>query len=217
MKKLLRMVCLLAFFCLLFGQGVEATREIMYKPLRVAQFPLQLQGRMMPAHFVQEKLGKMVDRSLHVPLNGTLEIVQFIPEKECLLVLEAVKEEAAPKTSMKDLMRPVAEELKADLVVMPILDGYEQYQTMSWHLWGRHISHSYASVRVLGYDRKKDEVFSKTATRQFNDEYSSQGDVSVLAYEAMEEALRRAEIHERVWDWKLTKAGYGSAKFFPHH
>ncbi len=217
MERILRIVCLLAFFCLLSVSGAEATREIKYPPLRVAQFPVQLQGRMMPSKNVQDKLGNMVDRSLHVPLNDTLEIVEFIPEKECLLVLSAVQEEAAAKTSLKDMMRPVADELKADLVVMPILNGYEQYQTMSWHRWGRHIIHSYASVQVLGYDKQKDEVFCKTAYRQFNDEYSSQGDVSTLAYEAMDEALRKAGIHDRVWERKLMKVGYGSARLVPNH
>lgn len=217
MERILRLICLLVFFCLISGPEVEATREIKYPPLRVALFPVQLQGRMMPARNVQDKLGNLVDRSLHVPLNGTLEIVEFIPERECLLVLDVVKEEASAKTSLKDLMRSLARDLKADLVVLPILNGYEQYQTMSWHRWGRHIIHSYASVQVLGYDKQKDEVFCKTAYRQFNDEYSSQGDVSTLAYEAMDEALRKAGIHDRVWERKLMKVGYGSARLVPNH
>lgn len=171
-------------------------------PLRVAQFPLLVQSYMQPAQNVQDRLEKRIDRSLHVPLNGTLNAVYYIPEQECLEALEDVKNEAAGKEKLRDLMRPVAEKLNADLVVLPLLTGYEQYETMSWYRWGRHITHSYASVEIMGYDKAKDEVFRKSATRQFHDEYSTQADVSRLAYEALEEALQSAKVHERVWIWR---------------
>ncbi len=186
------------FFCILSVQVFAAERI----PLRVAQFPLLVQGRMDPAQNVQDNLEKRIDRSLHVPLNSTLNAVFYIPEKECLVALEEAEQEAVGKRKLKELMRPVAEKLQADLVVLPVLTGYEQYETMSWYRWGRHITHSYAAVEIMGYDKAKDEVFSKGATRQFHDEYSTQADVSLLAYEAMDEALQRAKIHERIWAWR---------------
>ena len=149
-----------------------------------------------------DHLEKLIDRSLHVPLNSTLNAVFYIPEKECLAAFEEAEQEAVGKRKLKELMRPVAEKLQADLVVLPVLTGYEQYETMSWYRWGRHITHSYAAVEIMGYDKAKDEVFSKGATRQFHDEYSTQADVSLLAYEAMDEALQRANIHERIWTWR---------------
>lgn len=199
MKKLSYLVCLWAVCCLLWGIRAEAAERT---PLRVAQFPLLIQSYMTPTQDVQESLAKLVDRSLHVPLNGTLKAVQYIPEKECWTALEEARQEAVGKVKLKDLMGPVAEKLNADLVVVPVLTGYEQYQTMRWNRWGRYIVHSYAAVEIAGFDKSKNEVFSKSASRHFNDEYSSQGDVSRLAYEAMDEALRSAKIHDRVWTWK---------------
>ena len=198
MKKTGILAVLLLFVLLLAGT-VEAGSRI---PLRVAQYPLLIQSRMFPSQAVQDDLGRLIDRSLHVPLNGTLQAVDYIPERECLAALEEVKAEAKGKIKLKDLMRPLAEKLQADLVVVPVLTGYEQYQTMSWHRWGRYIIHSYAAVEIIGFDRSKDEVFRKGDSRQFNDEYSTQGDVSLLAHEVMDEALRRAKVHERVWIWK---------------
>jgi len=171
-------------------------------PLRVAQFPLLIQSYMTPTQDVHDRLEKLVDRSLHVPLNGTLKAVQYIPEKECWAALEDARNEAVGKVKLKDLMRSVAEKLNADLVVMPVLTGYEQYQTMRWNRWGRYIVHSYAAVEIVGFDKAKAESFSKGASRHFNDEYAMQGDVSQLAYEAMEEALQSAKIHDRIWTWK---------------
>lgn len=198
MKKTGILAVLLLFVLLLAGT-VEAGSRI---PLRVAQYPLLIQSRMFPSQAVQDDLGRLIDRSLHVPLNGTLQAVDYISERECLAALEEVKAEAKGKIKLKDLMRPLAEKLQADLVVVPVLTGYEQYQTMSWHRWGRYIIHSYAAVEIIGFDRSKDEVFRKGDSRQFNDEYSTQGDVSLLAHEVMDEALRRAKVHERVWIWK---------------
>ena len=186
------------FFCILSVQVFAAERI----PLRVAQFSLLVQSRMNPAQNVQDNLEKRIDRSLHVPLNSTLNAVFYIPEKECLAAFEEAEQVAVGKRKLKELMRPVAEKLQADLVVLPVLTGYEQYETMSWYRWGRHITHSYAAVEIMGYDKAKDEVFSKGATRQFHDEYSTQADVSLLAYEAMDEALQRAKIHERIWTWR---------------
>lgn len=189
----------LLMFVLLVAGTVEAGSRT---PLRVAQYPLLIQSRMLPSQAVQDDLGRLIDRSLHVPLNGTLQAVEYIPERECLAAMEEVKAEAKGKYKLKDLMRPLAEKLQADLVVVPILTGYEQYQTMSWHRWGHYIVHSYAAVQITGYDKSKDEVFNKGASRQFNDEYSTQGDVSTMAHEVMDEALRSAKVHERVWIWR---------------
>ncbi|SHK40636.1 hypothetical protein SAMN05216582_103157 [Selenomonas ruminantium] len=216
MKKLLSLVCMLAVFCLLSG-AAEATRELPpLPPLRVAQFPLQMQGRMQPAPHVQDKLERLIDRSLHIPFNDSLQVLSFIPEGECFAAWDKVCAAGGDKVRIKDLMRPLAQELKADLVVMPVLAGYEQYQSMSWHHWGRYILHSYASVRIVGYDRVADEVFSKTVSRRYDDEISLQGDVDNLAYEAMDGALRQARIHDRVWEWKARKYGTGSAPSGSH-
>ena len=193
---------LLALFMFILSMQVFAAERT---PLRVAQFPLLIHSRMVPAQAVQDDLEKLVDRSLHVPLNGTLQAVVYIPEKECLAAMEDVQQEAGKRSKLQDLMRPLAEKLQADLVVVPELTGYEQFQTMSWHRWGRYITHSYAAVQITGYDKSKDEVFRKGSSRQFNDEYSTQGDVSLLAHEVMDEALRQAKIHERVWIWRDQK------------
>ncbi|MBQ1417117.1 MAG: hypothetical protein IIY91_07410 [Selenomonas sp.] len=197
MKKKI-VLSLVMLLCCFMAQVYAAQRVT----LRVAQFPLTVQSYMTPSQDVQDNLERLVDRSLHIPLNGTLNAVYYIPEKECWEAFDAARAEAFGKVKLKDLMRPVAEKLKADLVVMPVLTGYEQYQTMSWNRWGRYITHSYASVEIIGYDKSKDEVFSKGASRQYNDEYSTQAEVSRLACEAMDDSLRSAKVNERVWIWK---------------
>lgn len=181
-------------WCMLSMQAMASEQ----RPLRIAQFPLQIQSRMTPAQNVQDKLETLVDRSLHIPLNGTLHYAEYIPEQECLQALADVQDEASGKRRLKDLLAPVAEKLQADLVIMPVLTGYEQYQTMSWYRWGRHITHSYAAVQIAGFDRLRGEAFVKGDSRQFHDEYSTQGEVGNMALEVMRNALLRAEVRERL-------------------
>lgn len=196
MRRIIVMV--LAMLFLLVAQ-VDAAQRV---PLRVVQLPLKLECSMRPSSAVLDSLEKQVDQSLHVPLNGTLKAVEYIPEDECLKALDEIVSAAGKGVKAKAVVKPLAEKLQADLVVMPILTGYEQYTRMSFR-WSRGLMlHSYAAVQIVGYDRQSDEVFRKGASRWFDDEYSAAGEVSQLAREAMDSALRDAAIHERVGKWK---------------
>lgn len=196
MRRLLGMILVLMVFLPAMADAAERV------PLRVAQLPLKIESYMVPSQNVRDSLEKQVDRSLHVPLNETLKAVEFIPEDECLSAWEELAAEQGKRVKAKDLVKPLAEKLHADLVVVPILTGYEQYTRMSFR-WDRGvILHSYAAVQIAGYDRQSDEVFRKGASRWFDDEYSAAGEVSLLAREAMDAALQDAAIHDRVWKWK---------------
>ncbi|MCR5438234.1 MAG: hypothetical protein K6F01_02140 [Selenomonas sp.] len=182
---------------LLLAPQLEAAERV---PLRVVQLPLKVECGRVPSPAVLDRLEKQVDQSLHVPLNGTLNAVEYLPEGECFKALEEI--DAGKGLKAKEVVKPLAEKLQADLVVMPILTGYEQYTRMSFR-WDRGlILHSYAAVEIVGYDRQSDEVFRKKASRWFHDEYSAAGEVSQLAWEAMDAALRDAAIHDRVGKWK---------------
>ena len=188
-----RIIGLALIVLLLCAAQVSAAERV---PLRVAQLPLKIES------YVRDSLEKQVDRSLHVPLNGTLKAVAYIPERECLEAWEQITAAAGKRVKAKDIVKPLAEKLQADLVVLPILTGYEQYTRMSFR-WDRGLLlHSYAAVQIVGYDRQSDEVFRKGTSRRFDDEYSAAGAVSQLAREAMDDALRDAAIHDRVWKWK---------------
>lgn len=194
-----RIIGLALIVLLLWAAQVSAAERV---PLRVAQLPLKIESYMVPSQNVRDSLEKQVDRSLHVPLNGTLKAVEYIPERACLEAWEQITAAAGKRVKAKDIVKPLAEKLQADLVVLPILTGYEQYTRMSFR-WDRGLLlHSYAAVQIVGYDRQSDEVFRKGTSRRFDDEYSAAGEVSQLAREAMDDALRDAAIHDRVWKWK---------------
>ncbi|SFT69179.1 hypothetical protein SAMN02910356_01658 [Selenomonas sp. GACV-9] len=194
-----RVVLLLFALVMMVSVTASAAERV---PLRVAQLPIQVTCYNQPEQQVLERLERQVDHSLHVPLNETLQAVEFIPEADCLKALKEVATELGGKPDFKDMARPLAEKLQADLVVIPIVAGYEQYTYMSWN-WDRgQMLHSYVSIRIVGYDRYTDEVFKKRSSRRYDDEYMPYGEVRRLAGEAMDESLRRARVHDRVWNWK---------------
>lgn len=196
-RLMIGMLCLL-LFALPASAGAQER-----VPLRVARLPLSVESGSMPSQQVLDRLERQIDRSLHVPLNGVLKAVEYIPEQECLEALDQViRENGARPPRRKEAARILAERLQADLVVLPVLDDYEQYTTFSWR-WDRgEILHSFASVQIAGYDRGKQESFQKSASRIYEDEYSIAGEVSVLAGQAMDEALREAKLHDRIQNWK---------------
>lgn len=179
----------------------SADEDMVRVPLRVAQFPLIINSYMTPSEEVEDKLNTQVDRALHVPLNQTLQAIDFVSDDDMEAAYDEVGASANTK-KLKNIVKPLAQKLNADLVVIPVLTSYEQWISYGWYWDMDQILHSRASVTIVGYDAKKDEVFSKTASRFYDDRYSTAGEVSRLAWEAMDSALRDAKIHDRIGAWK---------------
>ncbi len=164
-------------------------------PLKVAQMPTVVTSFCSPSKAVLAKLDGRVDDALHLPLNDTLQLVSFVPEED---VVAAYEDAQAGSKKGKDIVRAMGESLGADIVVLPVVTGYEQYEHMSWH-WDRGmIRTSYAAVSLYVYDRAEDRVIDKGASRSYSDELSVQGEVSLMVDECMDQALREADLHELV-------------------
>ncbi|MBQ7496222.1 MAG: hypothetical protein IJU00_00025 [Selenomonas sp.] len=167
-------------------------------PLRLAQYPVI--DRAWCSADVLMTLNSQVSRATHVPLNGYLKTVEYLPEEELFSAMRAVRQEMGAKAKDKELLRPLAARLKADMVVLPILDGYQEWQRMSWHRGT--IYHSYASVMLYVYDARTDEVVKKGASRFYDDESSAMGTAFNMAKEAMDDVLRSSHLHERIYPSK---------------
>lgn len=167
-------------------------------PLRLAQYPV-IDRAWCPADVLMT-LNSQVSRATHVPLNGYLKTVEYLPEEELFSAMRAVRQEMGAKAKDKELLRPLAARLKADMVVLPILDGYQEWQRMSWHRGT--IYHSYASVMLYVYDARTDEVVKKGASRFYDDESSAMGTAFNMAKEAMDDVLRSSHLHERIYPSK---------------
>jgi hypothetical protein len=149
-------------------------------------------------------LNAQVSRATHVPLNGYLQLVEYLPGNELTAAMSEVRQEMGPKAKDKELLRPLAARLQADMVVLPVLTGYQEYHHVSWRRGL--INHCYASVDLYIYDARTDEVIKKSASRFFDDESSARGTAYNLAREAMYQVLSDSRLHERVYPSKENPA-----------
>lgn len=196
MRKLLSFLCMLVMLTAFCSVAGAAERQ----PLKVAQFPLIVQSSWLePGLEVTDDLERQIDRALHVPLNGTLHRVEYLPEKDCLAAWDEAADESSSR-KVKDRAKVIADKLGADLVVIPIVNDYVQYTTMSWH-WDRDIIlHSYVSLELVVYDRATDKVVDKKASRFYDDDYSTTGTASYLAREAMTDLIQQVNLRGYIWD-----------------
>lgn len=196
MRKLLSFLCMLVMLTAFCGVAGATERQ----PLKVAQFPLIVQSSWLePGLEVTDDLERQIDRALHVPLNGTLHRVEYLPEKDCLAAWDEAADESSSR-KVKDRAKVIADKLGANLVVIPIVNDYVQYTTMSWH-WDRDIIlHSYVSLELVVYDRATDKVVDKKASRFYDDDYSTTGTASYLAREAMTDLIQQVNLRGYIWD-----------------
>lgn len=188
-------VCCFLLVLLLSVTALAAERQ----PQRIAQFPLVIESWQQPSSDVQDELETKIDRALHVPLNDTLKAVEYIPEKNCLAAWDEVESGLTGKARIKDMAKPIAEKLNADLVVIPVVAGYEQYTTMSWYWDHDMILHSYAEIQLVVYDRTTDKLVYKKSSDFYDDEYSTTGTASYLARNCMDNVIRDANLHGFLW------------------
>jgi hypothetical protein len=177
-------------------------------PLRLAQAPVISQAYCPEDTW--QALEKKVDRATHVPLNGYLKAIEYIPPKEILQAWDTLRLETGRKTRPKDLIRPLAEKLQADMVVLPVLTGYQEFHRMSWRRGL--IYHCYASVDLYVYDARTDEVIKKSASRFFDDESSNRGTAYNLALQAMDAVLQESRLHERIYPSHAKEAKAAATK-----
>ena len=200
MKKYLLGFLLLALLSLSSIASAAGEKQ----PLRVAYFPVIVESGYGSAGDVVNAVQKELDNAMHVPLNGFLQSVEYLPEEECIMALRAGMAENATsggKGRYRDVMKQVAERLKADFVVCLVIHRCEQYTSPWFGGWyGRNLLHSYVSLSLQGYDRHTDTVFRKSANRSYHEEYSTDGLARQRAKDCMYAVLRETKLRELYHD-----------------
>ena len=179
-----------------FARAEAANREA----LKIARMPLLVASSFSPHADAVDRLEQRLDQALHIPLNSTLHAVEYLDESDVKDAYDAARESAGRRARYKALAKPMAEMLKADIVVLPVLTDYASYQRIGWGWDGDIIRYSRAAVTLVVYDRKRDETMEKRAFRVYDDAYSPRGDVDVLAAACMDQVIREADLHKMLTD-----------------
>lgn len=179
--------------------AAEAAEE--HSLARIARLPIILQTSQIPDRETMESLETKLDRALHIPLNKTLQVAEYLPEAECEAALKSVlaeMERTGKRVKLKDAMKPLADKLQADIVVCPVLTSYNQYSYISFNWNHGNIICSTASVELAGYERASDQAFHKEFGKSFRDEYSPWGTADALANECMDHVIEETGLHSMV-------------------
>jgi|SRR5574344_385001 hypothetical protein len=200
-KKWIGCLCVMAVMLLMASVAGAAERV----PLRIARLPLQVQYGNADDEAIN-RIEIRLDRTMHVPLNDTLQAVKEIPGAQVEAALDEViaqLQQTHKRVKLQDAMKPLADKLQADLVVCPVLNNYEQWTEMSWGWEHTQLLHSYVAMEIVGYDRSRDETFHRSASRYFDDEYSVAGLAENLSMECLDELTQSTDLRNRVNAWRL--------------
>lgn len=170
-------------------------------PLRLARLPILVEAAYGLDEDVLESLERKVDRAVHVPMNGILNQVVYLPEKECQEALEEVMGELRRenrRAKLQEAMKPLAEKLRAHVVLLPVVEHYSQYTYMSFRWDGEDILMSDVRILLLGYDSREGKLIREQESRFYRSDYSPWGLAKTLAEECMDKVLERADVYHRL-------------------
>lgn len=168
------------FLTALFALILLATTAQAAEPVRIARLPILIQCK-MPDVDTRTELETKIARAVHIPLNNTLQLAEYIPTQESAPILSDLWQQLRAqnkKAKLADAMRPLARALDADIIVCPVLLRYSQYSAPAWD---EMIINSYARAELIVYDRRTDTLIDKKSSRMYHDSYHPQGTASALA------------------------------------
>ena len=168
------------FFTALFALILLTVTAHAAQPVKIARLPIIIQSA-MPDADTRAELEMKIARAVHIPLNGTLQLAEYLPSEDSARILSDLWQKlstADKRAKLADVMKPLAAELDADIIVCPVLLRYSQYAVPAWD---ETILHSDARVELIVYDRRTDTLTDKKAAQMFHESYHPRGTASALA------------------------------------
>ena len=170
------------------------------EPVRIARVPIVFQCS-APDEKTCSALETKIERAVHIPLNGYLQVAEYLPPDSCAQALNDIWSRLSAddrKAKLADAMRPLADELDADIIVCPVLLAYRQivFPAVGWS--GETFIDSYAAAQLIVYDRRTDELIDKDASRMHYDTLSGLGTASYLAATCFDQIIAQTKLRERI-------------------
>ena len=171
-------------------------------PLKVARLPIIILST-TPNEDIMMGLERKIERAIHVPLNNTLNAIEYIPTNEATEALQKVWDKIykkGRKVRLQDAMEPLAKKLDADIVICPVLRRFSQHVMVGTAMSLSSENHmiSNAEVELIIYDRNIKELTSKKESRSYNGEESSWGSARFLAEDCLLKVIEQTKLRDRV-------------------
>ena len=184
------------FVMILFAATASA------QPVRIARLPIIFQST-IPDEETRADLETKITRAIHIPLNGTLQLAEYLPPDESARALDDLWQNISgqnKKANLSDAMRPLAQNLDADLIVCPVLKKYSQYVTMGFGWNSDTYIVSQAAAELIVYDRRSDELTVKKNSQIYNDVYSLRGTASALSKICFDKIIESSGLRQIIRD-----------------
>ena len=193
------------FWSMIFALSIIFSAQINFsyatdkKPVRLARLPIIFMNN-QPDLNTCKTLEVKLSRAVHVPMNNTLRLVDYVGSNESSTALNEIWQELRAKDKkikLKDTMKPLAKKINADIIVCPVLRRYsEVYYQKSFGSEGKLVSN--VSATLIIYDRRTDELIEKKDSRSFNSEANRFGKASYLAEECFDRLIDATKIRQKV-------------------
>ena len=168
-------------------------------PVRIVRLPIIFNSAQPDAQTCVELEIKLA-RSVHIPMNGTLHVAEYIPPEDAAKVLGNIWQSMRSvdkKAKIQNAIRPLAEELDADIIVCPILLRYYE-NTGGGFATDEVYLDSQVRAQLIVYDRRTDSLVDKKASRMYHDMMSGFGTASFLARECFDRLIDQTRIRQTV-------------------
>ena len=179
---------------ILFAATAQAAQ-----PVRIARLPIIFLCS-VPDSDTCAALETKIQRAIHIPLNGTLQLADYLPENHSAQALNDIWNDLRSenkKAKLADAIRPLANKIDADIVVCPVLINYRQH-VLNLSGWGETVVDSYAEAELIVFDRRTDILTDKKASRMYHDIYTLSGTASHLAKECFDKIIAESKLRDLI-------------------
>lgn len=195
-RQILYLALICTFFCVLNASAAAAEPAP-----KTARLSLVTQDVCGLDQKTADTLDDMVERAMHIPFGSLMGWLVDVDEHDLFAAYDAAYEMNKTAKGSPDypaILRMTADVTDADLAVLPILETYGAVIFPRADFGDDDYIVSRATVRILVYDRRTDEVTDRRVTRSFHGAYAPYADPDVLAYDAMRVVIDEAGIKQRV-------------------
>ena len=167
--------------------------------VKIARLPIIIQHNKLD-YETSVALETKFARVVNIPLNKTLQLAEYIPPKKSSAELNKIWQNMHAQNrnaKISDAVKILAKDLKADIVIVPILHRYSQRVTPSGINFESKLSSS-VNAELIIYDRRTDTLTDKKFSRSFNDNYNRFGTASYLAGVCFDQLIKDTELRKTI-------------------
>ena len=181
---------------IIFSSSIAVAEKV---PVRIARLPIIFQST-IPDIDTRAALETKIERAIHIPLNQTLQVAEYLPMTDSAQMLNEIWQDMRrenKKTRLRDAIKPFAEKIDADIVVCPVLLSYSQWED-GFSSFGETYMYSYVQAELIVYDRRTDDLADKKTSRMYHDSYHPVGTASYLAKTCFDELIDKTKLHQLI-------------------